>query len=1061
MLALRNRAATACRCLTRFREWLPALILLSAAPLLAQNAELSGLITDPSGLAVPNAKVSVQRVGTGAARTVSSNQQGEYSVPALLPGPYNITIEATRFKAVHQNGVVVEVDQHARVDFALTIGSTTETVTVQGSASLHNTSDASVSTIIDPRFVDNIPLNGRSFQTLIMLTPGVVVTPTTYDDQGQFSVNGQRADANYFMVDGVSANFGVTGYTPLVQAAGGALPALSVSGGTNSLVSVDAMQEFRVQTSSFAPEFGRTPGGQISIVTRSGTNDLHGTLFEYFRNSVLDARDWFVNYNNLPKPAERQNDFGGVFGGPIIKDKTFFFFSYEGLRLRQPETQETAVPDNPARRQATAAVQPFLNAYPVPNGPEIGAGLAQFNASYSNPSSLDAYSIRIDHAVKSRVHLFGRYNYSPSDLTQRGAQPGTTPVLSMTESLSSSIQTGTVGLNQIITPRISNEIRANYSNDRVGAKYSLDDFGGAVPLPNSLIFPPGYSSANAILNFVLPGPGTYYDGDYGVNEQRQINFIDNLSVLEKSHQLKFGVDYRWLSVFSTPFGYNQLLDFLGVQCSSPPCPGYAVSGKSAVAAIFAYQSDTLIAKNLSLYVQDTWRITPRLTMTYGLRWDLNPPLKGKDLANQPFTVTGLDNPATIGLAPRGTPLYQTTYHNVAPRVGLAYQMVDKLKWRTVLRGGFGIFYDLGYGSLGGASYSFPFEALKVIPGASLPLSPANAAPPQFTTGVPVNGTMDVAEPNLKLPRTYEWNIAVEQSLGNRQLLSLTYVGSAGHDLLRVTPLLNPNPNFPFIDVTSNTASSNYQGLQVKFERRLSQGLQLLSSYTWSHSIDNASTDAYATYLNTPNFIGSPSIDRASSDFDIGHAFTSGLTYSLPTPGSNQLGRSVLGGWSVDSFAFARSATPVDVVAGLVYTDGVALHPRPNVKPGVPIVLYSSSYPGGKIFNSAAFSAPPIGQQGGFGRNVLRGFGAWQADVAIQRQFALTDKVGLRFRAELFNLFNHANFGPPDNVLTDALFGRSTQTLAGSLGSGGANGGVSPLYQIGGPRSIQLALKLVF
>lgn len=211
-----------------------------------------------------------------------------------------------------------------------------------------------MSTVVDRHFADNLPLNGRSFQTLIMLTPGVVVTQTAFDDQRQFSVNGQRADANYFTVDGASANFGVTGYFPLVQAGGGALPALSVSGGTNSLVSVDAMEEFRVQTSSFAPEFGRTPGGQISIVTRSGTNDFHGTLFEYFRNDVLDARDWFVNYNNLPKPKERQNDFGGVFGGPILKDKTFFFFSYEGLRLRQPSTQQTAVPDNASRQQAPA-----------------------------------------------------------------------------------------------------------------------------------------------------------------------------------------------------------------------------------------------------------------------------------------------------------------------------------------------------------------------------------------------------------------------------------------------------------------------------------------------------------------------------------------------------------------------------------------------------------------------------------------------------------------------------------------------------------------------------------
>src|SRR4029077_6272480 len=228
------------------------------------------------------------------------------------------------------------------IDFDMTIGSGSESITVQAGAPMVNTESADAATVIDRTIVENLPLNGRSFQTLIMLTPGVVLYATTYEDQGQFSVNGQRADANYFTVAGVSANVGV-GYITLVQSATGALPALSALGGTNSLVSVDAMQEFRIQTSSFAPEFGRTPGGQISIVTRSGTNAFHGTLFEYFRNNVLDANDWFSNFNHLPKPEERQNDFGGVFGGPILKDKTFFFFSYEGLRLRQPATQETVV----------------------------------------------------------------------------------------------------------------------------------------------------------------------------------------------------------------------------------------------------------------------------------------------------------------------------------------------------------------------------------------------------------------------------------------------------------------------------------------------------------------------------------------------------------------------------------------------------------------------------------------------------------------------------------------------------------------------------------------------
>src|SRR5271156_3168112 len=375
----------------------PALLLLlllsSALAFRAQstNGSITGRVTDPSHALIADAKISATNAATNFRYETTTNSSGEYYLTNLPPGLYHLEIEKPGFKKLIKPDVTLHVQDAIGLNFELTLGSMSETITVEAGAPLVNTESGTVSTVIDRTFVDNLPLNGRSFQTLIMLTPGVVVTATAFDDQGQFSVNGQRADANYFTVDGVSANFGVTGYFPLVQAAGGALPALTVSGGTNSLVSVDAMQEFRIQTSSFAPEFGRTPGGQISIATRSGTNRFHGTLFEYFRNSILDANDWFADLNHLAKPAERQNDFGGVFGGPLVKDKTFFFFSYEGLRLRQPSTQETSVPDAAARIQAPASMQPFLNAFPVPNGPELGSGLAQFNASFSNPSSLDAY----------------------------------------------------------------------------------------------------------------------------------------------------------------------------------------------------------------------------------------------------------------------------------------------------------------------------------------------------------------------------------------------------------------------------------------------------------------------------------------------------------------------------------------------------------------------------------------------------------------------------------------------------------------------------------------------
>jgi hypothetical protein len=1018
------------------------------------SASLNGRISDPSKALIADAKIAAINGGTNVRYETTSNASGEYYLAYLPPGPYRIEIEKSGFKKLIKPDVILHVQDALEVNFEMAVGSVSETVTVEAGAQEVNTESPTVSTVIDRTFVENIPLNGRSFQTLIELTPGVVLTATGFNNQGQFSVNGQRADANYFTVDGVSANFGVTGYLTLMQSAGGALPALSALGGTNSLVSVDALQEFRIQTSSFAPEFGRTPGGQISIVTRSGTNGFHGAVFDYFRNGILDANDWFANYNHLPKPQEKQNDFGGVFGGPIAKDKTFFFFSYEGLRLRQPSNQETVVPNAASRQNAPVAMQPYLNAFPIQNGPELGAGLAQFNGSYSNPASLDAYSIRVDQVISPKLSLFGRYDYSPSSTDQRGPLAPNS-VLSTTQSFSFSVQTFTVGLIETITQEISNEARANYSNSRVGTEFALDNFGGAVPLPDSVLFPSGISSANGLFQFFIVGAGEFSKGKFGTDEQRQLNFVDNLSVIKRNHQLKFGVDYRWLSPFTSPVPYGQFGEFTGMGAS----PGGALSGTASFADSEAVQGDALLSQDFSLYGQDTWKITPRLTLTYGLRWDINPAPKGKNLANDPFTVQGLNDPPTVTLAPRGTPLYQTTYGNVAPRLGLAYQLSGRQNWGAVVRGGFGIFYDLGSGGLGGVSSYFPYISEKSFSGVPFPLSPQNAAPPALTTSPPLSTIILVAEPNLKLPRTYQWNIALEQSLGSNQSLSVTHIGAIGRDILRETILSQLNSSFPFLNLTDNSATSDYNALQVKFQRRFSQGLQALASYTLSHSIDIASQDTNL-YLITPAAIAGPHLDRGDSDFDIRHSFTAGLTYDLPAPESQKVVHAVFRDWSLDSFVMARSAPPVDVVGAPSFAAGIGLASRPNVDPGVPLVLYGSQYPGGKILNKAAFTPAHAGQQGDFGRNVLRGFGAWQADLAVQRQFHFTEQLGLRFRAEFFNIFNHPNFGTPTNTLTSPLFGKSRQTLASSL-AGTSGAGFNPLYQIGGPRSIQLALKLTF
>jgi hypothetical protein len=583
---LRNRAS---RSQTVHRILALGLFVASLLPGQSTSASINGRITDPSKALIAGAKVAVTGAATNARFQAMTDASGQYFLTNLPPGAYRIEIQKAGFKKLVKPDVILHVQDALDIDFEMTLGAASETVTVEGGAPLVNTESGAVSTLVDRRLVENLPLNGRSFQTLIALTPGVVVTATAFDDQGQFSVNGQRADANYFTVDGVSANFGVNGYFPMVQTASGSLPALSPGGGTNSLVSVDAMQEFRIQTSSFAPEFGRTPGAQISIVTRSGTNAFHGTLFEYFRNNVLDARDWFTNYNGLPKPGERQNDFGGVLGGPVVRNRTFFFFSYEGQRLRQPATQQTVVPDAASRQQALAAMQPYLNAFPVANGPAAGPGAAQFNASYSNPSNLDATAIRVDHVLGARLTLFGRYNYSPSNLVLRGPLTGVGDVLSQTTSEFSSVHTGTLGLTESITPRISNEVRANYSNQSIRLTYRLDTFGGAVPLSDAALFPPGISSATGVFGFYIPGVGDYNQGKSGMNEQRQVNFIDNLSVTKAGHQWKFGVDYRWLAPFNSPYSYRQFVQFTGMSAA----PGGALSGTVAAAATYAAQTDAL------------------------------------------------------------------------------------------------------------------------------------------------------------------------------------------------------------------------------------------------------------------------------------------------------------------------------------------------------------------------------------------------------------------------------------------------------------------------------------
>jgi hypothetical protein len=1012
---------------------------------------ISGIVTDPSGAMIASAEVIVVNDATRAQFSGKTNDEGIYVVPNLPPGTYRVQVSKIGFKTIIKPDIVVNVQDALAINFALPLGAMSEIVTIQGGSPLVNTESAAVSTVIDRQFVENLPLNGRSFNTLLQLTPGVVIASRTNAlSPGQFSIAGQRTDANNFSVDGVSANFGVNGNNGASASGTGSAQAFSAIGGTSSLVSVEALQEFRVETSSFAPEFGRSPGGQVILTTRSGTNDFHGGVYEYFRNNVLDANDWFANQSGQPRAAERHNDFGAFVGGPIWRDKTFFFVSYEGARLRLPQAGPILVPSEWARTVAApAAIAPYLNAYPQPNDRTVTPGVytGQFTGVWSNSATLNAGSVRVDHTFNSRFSIFGRYNEAPSEFAQR------TNSLSSITSGPVNTRTATLGFNALLTTQMSNTFRANYSRQYAASIDSVDSFGGAVPPPLNLLLG-SLSPQNSAASFITFDTTAYELGPVAGNTSKQINFVDDFSFVVGAHQMKYGVDYRSIYLDTKP-GQHQVF------YQAPSVQSFVSSG----GVVFNMPTETVAPARLrsqssSLYAQDAWKISPRISLTYGVRWELAPApaaLGATTLASW----TNVDTPSLITLAPFGTPLWGTTYSNFAPRIGVAYALTGSGDF--VLRVGGGLFYDLGLGSVANLAIAFPHLAIRSNPNTQLPVDPAPFLPVISTT--PPYGAVQGFAPNLKLPRSYQWNLALEKSFGGKQVISATYVGQAGRGLLRQEGFFRPNPNFSSsFRLTKNDAWSNYDALQVQFRRPLSAHLQALLNYTWSHSLDNASDDVIAGLSNT---VISAANDYASSNFDVRQSFSGALTYAVPVAAKSGPFALLARDWSVDTVIVARSGFPFNaIVFGTSPVPGGVVTTRPDLVPGQPLWISAPNAPGGKMLNSAidpitgaftgAFLPPSTVRQGTEGRNDIRGFGLTQVDLSIGRKFPITDRLNLQFRADAFNVLNHPNFSNPNGDFASG----ATELQAASMLNQGL-GGLNPLFQEGGPRSLQLSLRLIF
>lgn len=1053
------------------------------SPLLfAQTVSLAGRVVDQSDAPVADVQLVATRKTTNTSTTVRTNADGSYVFAALMADDYDLTLETDGFQTITRP-VRLPVAGRVREDFVLTIGSRSERVVVESTLELVERDTAAVSTVFDGAFVQNMPLNGRTFQTLLELTPGVSLTRSSAQNPGQFTINGQRTNANVFMVDGVSANFIASPIATYSQQAAGAVPAFNLQGGTNSLVSLEELQEFRVQTSTYSAEYGRSPGGQILMTTRSGTNELHGSVFHFLRNEKLDANDWYANEAGRSRPPLRHNNFGGALGGPVFlpkfydgRNRTFFFISYEGLRLVQPQANvpNLLVPSVEARQQATGAVADVLRAFPLPNAPLLSNDvqdprLARYIYTFSNPNRFDKGSIRMDHNFTDTLSIFGRYNESPSSQRNR-------VFANQFNANSIDNRSMTGGMLWSISPRVVSDLRLNYSDSIGRFNFEAAAIDGAILPPDSLVFPANLSRDRTSVSLQFGGQGgiSLTQGRSIGNTQRQFNLVQTFSVVTGAHTVKFGFDWRRLMPINEFRELGVSYNFNTRGSTSIGILDLIETEKVNVTIQALAPVNDFLLQNFSAFADDTWRVHPKLTLTMGARWEVNPPPTGDQM---PYTLQDVGNLLTTGLAPPNTRMYNTRYGNIAPRLGLAWSPLSGNDF--VIRTGAGMFYDMGNGPALAGYTSFPFNSVNSMQNQDWPVDPARITSAPFNSAPPYNSEFRVMDPDIRLPSSWHWNFSLEKGLGRDQSVTIGYVGSRAMRLLRtdhlrnrtnaalpINPVINPDLFHPNASVylSRNAGDSNYHSLQTNFQRRMSRGLQLMASYTWSKSIDNASDEVTGLLPST----GIPGLgidlarERGVSDFDVPHSFAAAVSWDVPGPKTG-FARAILGGWGIDSVGRARSGQPFSIITQQIDPLNFGSNRRVEYLGGNAWVD-DANVPGGRRITDQVFAIPAEGVQGTLGRNSLRSFGARQIDLSIRRHFTLTDTKRLEFRGDLFNITNTPNFGVPSAILPQVpnpFFGVTREMFGRSLGGGGTSGGLNPLYQIGGPRSVQFSLRLVF
>ena len=1056
-----------------------AVLVFSAHFALAQvsTGTISGVVKDATGAVVPAATVKVTNLETGIARTLSTDEQGRYNAPNLSLGDYEVQAEMSGFLVEVRRGIRLTVGRQAVVDFALRVGSVTERIEVTGEAPLVESRSSTLGNLVDDRTMRDLPLNGRSYDQLALLQTGVVAYTLGssrgfgYGAGTRMSVAGGRSYSNAFLLDGTDINDHANS-TP-----GGAA-------GTN--LGVDAIREFKIVTNSFAAEYGRATGAVVSAVTKTGTNQLHGSAFEFHRNDDLDARNFF----DPGVPPFVRNQFGGVVGGPIKRDKAFFFGAYEGLRQRKGTTQRLTVPNVAARNgilpngvvlNVNPAVKPFLGLFPNPNDVDFGNGTARF--VYSPSDKLDQSYVmgRVDYRINDNHSLFGRYSFD------NDSDDDPEPFFPAFHTLNSARrQYSTIQVSSILSPALLNNFRFAYNRsfqqsddlprEELGPEYSF------VPGRNMGIIQFSQSGAEGVLSNL--GTGNSVPRWYAYN---LFEWGNDLSYIKGAHSFKFGGSFKRMrdnsalnSDYYGRYDFSTLTTLL---------LGQPTQFRSVPIGLSAYRANrqSLIAA----YAQDDYQVTPRLTLNLGLRYEV---------VTNPYALNGLtsrmEDPLGLFLTEPAIDSYMVTDKNIfEPRFGFAWTLNESGK--TVLRGGTGYFHDQILPQV------YTSQTAKYPPYYKRLVSSSN---PRFPGGYLdfVAGTVSDSktnEPFAKTPSKIHWNLAVQQQVSDREMVEIAYVGAKASHLTRFGETNHPgytmvdgrkcfnftrdstrvnrrnprcpdgptarrNPNYGENPWLFFDTDSLYNGLQFKFRHSSPSGAQFQFLYTLSRTMDEASGVASGDQASAPQGTVDPedsNRQRARSNLDALNNVVISFSYPLPFQFQSRAASTVLGGWEFSGISTLTSGRPLTVRTGFDHDHNLdgGDGDRPDLVPGgilnpvSGVTAGCAGTPAGeklgtpdRWYDPCQFQLAEEGFFGNLGRNTILGPGVFSVDFSVHKNIALSENANLQFRAEFFNILNRANFGLPITA--------GFETNGNRLATTGIVNDTSTTA-----REIQLGLKLVF